>query len=535
MKKIVTLLGFMSAGLFTMAQSVEDGHRNLYYERYQSAADNFEPLWKQQGNAEALYGLTIALLAQEQTEQARSVVNNATQAAVQEQPYYKLALGTLLLYEGKTTEAHSNFQQALEETKEKDPAILSAVAKAHIDAKNGDPNYAIELLQKAIKRDKKNAMLHVYLGDAYRKMNNGSEAYKAYKKAIEDDASLAVAYHRIGEIFLTQKNADLYLDYFNQAVQADPQYAPSLYKQYAYYFYTDPKRALDIYRQYAQRSDSSIQHEYDWADLLYLNKQYDAAIAKANAILENKEHIVKPRIHKLISYSYAGLKDTAKAISHMQKYFNQEQDSNLIAKDFESMGDFYLVHDSGMQSAMSFYAKAAEREKDSAKLYNHYKKLAILAGQLKDYPAQAGWLQKYYTGNDKANNVDLFNWALSHYRAENYHMADSVFGIYTEKYPEQSFGFYWRARSNMAMDKEMEKGTALPHYQKLIEVLSNNPNDTNYKKWMVEAYAYLAAYEANTEKDYKEAITYFEKVLEVDPQNESARKYIDTLEKSQKD
>ena len=47
----------------------------------------------------------------------------------------------------------------------------------------------------------------------------------------------------------------------------------------------------------------------------------------------------------------------------------------------------------------------------------------------------------------------------------------------------------------------------------------------------MEAYAYLAAYEANTEKDYAQAVDYFEKVLEVDPENESARKYIAILEK----
>lgn len=522
-------MSFMGAGLMATAQSVEEGNRSLYYERYQSATNNFKPLWEQQANPEALYGLTVALLAQEQPQEARTLLANANHAS--NHPYYKVALGNLLMQEGRNMEADAQFQQALDATKEKDAGILTAVAKAHIDAKNGNPQYALDLLQKAQKRDKRNALYHVYTGDAYRKLANGSEAYKAYKKAIEEDASLAVAYHRIGEIFLSQKNADMYLEYFNQAVQADPRYAPSLYKLYSHHFYTDPQKARDLYSQYVAHTDASVQQEYDWTDLLYLNRQYDEAIAKANALLQ-KHQDVKPRVYKLISYSYAGLKDTLKAIQYMQQYFDHEQDSNLIAKDFESMGDFYLTQDTGLRSAMTYYARATTKETDSNKLRNHYKKLAILSGQEKDYAAQANWLQQYYQGNDKANNVDLFNWALAHYRAENYQMADSVFGLYTEKYPEQSFGFYWRARSNVALDKDMEKGTALPHYQKLIEVLSATPADANYKKWMVEAYAYLAAYEANTEKDYKEAITYFEKVLEVDPQNESARKYIDTLEKS---
>ncbi|HEX6333600.1 MAG TPA: hypothetical protein VFZ78_05185, partial [Flavisolibacter sp.] len=59
----------------------------------------------------------------------------------------------------------------------------------------------------------------------------------------------------------------------------------------------------------------------------------------------------------------------------------------------------------------------------------------------------------------------------------------------------------------------------------------SNKEDGNYKKWTIEAYGYLAAYEANTMKDYSEAIGYFEKLLEVDPGNESAKKYIEILEK----
>jgi cytochrome c-type biogenesis protein CcmH/NrfG len=66
----------------------------------------------------------------------------------------------------------------------------------------------------------------------------------------------------------------------------------------------------------------------------------------------------------------------------------------------------------------------------------------------------------------------------------------------------------------------------------LVEVLEKNPTDPNYKKWMVESFAYLAAYETNTQKDYAEAVSYFEKVLKVDPENADAKKYIDLLAKN---
>ena len=78
----------------------------------------------------------------------------------------------------------------------------------------------------------------------------------------------------------------------------------------------------------------------------------------------------------------------------------------------------------------------------------------------------------------------------------------------------------------------MKEGLAIAPYQKLISIMEKDTANPNYKKWMVEAYAYMAAFEVNNQKDYAEAVDLFEKVLEVDPENESAKKYIVILEKN---
>jgi tetratricopeptide (TPR) repeat protein len=109
-----------------------------------------------------------------------------------------------------------------------------------------------------------------------------------------------------------------------------------------------------------------------------------------------------------------------------------------------------------------------------------------------------------------------------------------VFGIYTEKYPDQGFGYYWRARSNAAIDTSLKEGLAIPYYQKLVTMIADDTLTSTNKKWMLEAYSYLAAYETNTEKDYKEAIGYFDRILEIDPQNDNAKKYISILQQNLK-
>jgi tetratricopeptide (TPR) repeat protein len=339
----------------------------------------------------------------------------------------------------------------------------------------------------------------------------------------------------MGQIFLSQKNTSVYPEYFQKAVAADTAYAPAWYKLYLFEFNRDPSKALTYYKKYSANADHSIQTEYDLADLLYLNKDYDQAIHKANNIIAMEAGSAKPRLYKLISYCYAGKKDTSQAISLMTKYFENEVDSNVIAKDYEAMSEFYTALPDNDSLTGVYLARAAAIESDSSVLFNYYKKLSDLAKAKKDYAAQEKWLGKYYSGNNKASNLDLFYWGIANYRIEDYQKADSIFGVYIEKYPDENFGYYWQAKSKALQDKDMISGLAIPSYQKLVDVLQKDTTDTNYKKWIVEAYGYLAAYEVNSKKDYAEAIDYFEKTLGIDPENETARKYIDMLEKRLKE
>lgn len=535
MKLIFSITILLTATTKLLAQSIEEGNSNLYYERFQSAENTFKQLISQNSNnAAAWYGLTRAYLMEDKASEAQRSLQNAP-SSVYNEPFYQVAMAEILLTQGNSTQAANYFSQALNESHQKDKNILTAVAQAQIPAKAGNAGFAIDLINKAIKKDKHNSTLSVLLGDAYLKQNNGSEAYKCYKEAIEKDGRNAAAYHKIGEIFLSQKNAELYVDYFKKAVAADSNYAPSLYKLYVYEFYRDPAKAMSYYKDYMSKSDGSIRNDYDLTDLLYVNKQYQDAIKKANLILTKEGEKTQPRLFKLISYSYAADRDTTNAIAYLQKYFEKQPDTELLAKDFISMAKFYSAVPEQDSLASAYFEKGMGLEKDSSALTGYYKQLAELSKRRQDFSAEAKWLGKYYESNDKANNLDLFNWGLACYRAEEYSTADTLFGKYIAKYPEQSFGYYWQAKSKALQDKDMKKGLAVDAYKKLIGVLENNPSDANYEKWMIDAYGYLAAYEANTQKDYAEARDYFEKVLEIDPDNADAKKYIDVLDKNLKD
>ena len=131
-----------------------------------------------------------------------------------------------------------------------------------------------------------------------------------------------------------------------------------------------------------------------------------------------------------------------------------------------------------------------------------------------------------------ATNTDLFNWGIASYLSGEYKNADSVFNCYAKKYPDQTYGYYWAARSGAAIDTTMEDGMAIPDYEKVIELILKESPDHQNKKWLIEAYGYIAAYKANIQKNYREAIDFLEKVVELDPGNVSAKNYIEILRKN---
>lgn len=531
MKKTLLFTGCLLFIKLSIAQSVQDVEQQMYYQQYQPAIHTSQQIiQKDANNADAWYWLTEAYIESGNIDKAKDSLAKAP-ATVQSSPEYAVAYGSVLLQQGDVSGAQAQFDKAIDDTRGKNADILAGVAKAHIEAPKGNATYAIEVLDKAIKRDKRNPALYILKGDAYRKMNNGSEAYTAYQEALQKKSDDAAALYKLGSIFTTQKNPEMYLKFFNQAVAADSNYAPAYYDLYFHYYFRDPDMAMKYFNKYVAHSDYAPKNDYLHTDLLYLTKQYQPAIDEAKQLLQRPNGDTVPRLYKLMAYSYKELKQPEVAMQNMNQYFAKAPDSNFIAKDFETMAELYAGADK-TDSAIAYYEKAVNKQTDSTVQFSYYKNLANLNKKINNQLAQAQWLGKYYQGNPNANNVDLFNWAVANFTARDYVKADSVFAIYTEKYPEQGFGFYWKARSDALIDSTMEKGLAIQPYMKLIEIAEKDTASDTNKKWLVEAYGYIAAYKTNTEKDFATAIDYFNKLLTVDPGNADAKKYIDILEKS---
>ena len=196
---IVAVILLMSNVVF--AQSVQDGKKFLYYQRYTSAKETMEKVVAANpGNAEAQYWLGQVYIDMGQVDKAKEVYRKGLEAAGSN-PMLLAGMGHVELLEGKPNEARQRFETALSLTKSKDVAVINAVGHANVEKTVGDADYAIEKLNLATQiKGMKDPDVYINLGDAYRKKNDGGNSVKAYQNALIIDPKYAEAKYRIGKI-----------------------------------------------------------------------------------------------------------------------------------------------------------------------------------------------------------------------------------------------------------------------------------------------------------------------------------------------
>ena len=160
-------------------------------------------------------------------------------------------------------------------------------------------------------------------------------------------------------------------------------------------------------------------------------------------------------------------------------------------------------------------------------------KAAAYAKKKGNRKKEASWLGYAYTMKKNPNANDLYNWGLSSYQAGDYLASDSIFcNLYQSKYPDQIFGYLWCARSKQALDDSTNsKGLAVEAYKMLAEK-ARQIDAVKYKSQAVSAYFFLIQYYNDVAKEKETAISYCDKILEMDAANETALKIKDILTKA---
>lgn len=543
MKKSAIVSCFSAlVSLSALAQNVQQGINDLYAERYQSAKSTFEKLLATNpNNIEANYWLGQVYIDMNDINDAKSLYDKAL-ASSNNAPLILAGAGQVELLQGKTAEARQRFETAINVSKGRkgnDPNVLNAVGHAIVesysDKNKTDLDYAIAKLNEAAQLAPANPDIYLNLGNAYRKKKDGGNAVQAYTKA----GNFAPALYQIARIYQTQKSYrqpnewEVVLDHYNKAVAADPKFTPAYNELYTYYLWGkhDFPTAELFATKIIANSDPSVENEYLVAQTDFVQNKFTEAISKGKNIISQTNGNPKPRVYRLLTYSYMGNKDTVTACQYANQFFEREKnEDNIAASDYlmhaqacgKNNPDVILADiDKARQKDPEQAARVLKETLDDARKGGN----KLLEGELS--------LILLNMQGANANLQNLISIGVAFSQGGQLQKADSIFQAYNKAFPDSIFGYYWLSRLNSQRDTSMTQGLAVPQYEQILEIAATDTSRSFYKSLGVQAAGYLAGYHNNIKGDKSTALGYVEKGLAIDPANATLLSYKKALSQGQ--
>ncbi|QEC68997.1 hypothetical protein FRZ67_17405 [Panacibacter ginsenosidivorans] len=541
-KATLTLFSVVLATSFTIAQSLDEGIKFLYYERTKSATETLEKVVASNSkDPKSIYWLGQAYLAADDIAKAKALYQKALTDGVND-PWIWVGMGHVELLEGgDKNAARQRFDQAITAvtpTKGKnkgnpDPDILNAVGRANADgsSQQGDIAYGIEKLKQAQALNTTDPDIDINLGKSYLKKGSegGGQAVEAFTDATVRNPQYAAAYFRIGRVYQSQNNLEYMNEWYGKAIAADPTYAPVYLAYFNYYKERDVNAAKEYLDKYVANADKDCATEYFVADYLYRAGKNQESIAKAKE-MENGACKDYARINIIYAYNYNKLGDNASAEEAIKKFFSNPNPGKIDPSDYVIGATIYSKDSLMRDSAVALLQKAYETDTVRANKQMYVDSISAVYKRAKNYPKRLEWVAKSYAMSANPTNRDIYDYGEAAYFAQDCQLADSLFKLYQQKFPDQIYGPLWQYKTAQACDTSMTNGLIVAPAINYINFLKTDT--VKYKPTLVQVNGVLAGYYANTKKDVDSAIYYLQQILVYDPTNPDAAKYIDILQKS---
>lgn len=542
------------------AQTVEDGLKDLYYQKYSSANQDFQKVIAAKPTEErAYYYQGIAQLGLGDNAGAAATFQKGL-AAVPNSPLLTAGLGRIDLLNGNVDAAKQKFEAANAATRGLNPDVARAIADANSEIKGGDRGYAASVMEKLLNNEdgrKKKEMVtptaadYIELGDAYRALGgeNGGKALTAYDKALELDANNAEAVTKEGMLNYNARLKEQAVADWTKATNMDPKYGPAFYQLFQ--FYVTPKKdqlswenAAKYLQSYIAVADPADKNEstYNQAAIAFYQKNYDQAISTAQSGLASANPAYKGKFTRLMGDAYLQKGDSLTAMKTMDDYVKGiGNNAKLEPNDYKLLAAVYgkvRVSDTTEQNRIDSMASIYEENyalSDTTKDAERYRSVAEAFKNMRDYKKSAEWYGKLvsdFPDDQNPSKIQDFFWkGTMEMYSHQYVAADSTFSQFTAKYPQQEIlGTYWRGRANMAQDPEAKEGKAVEIFKHWAEIggeEKTKPKDKMYP------YQYLMIYYYNKE-DKDNLKVYEDKVLSIDPGNATVKQIQDNIESVEK-
>ncbi|QQV01988.1 MULTISPECIES: tetratricopeptide repeat protein [Chryseobacterium] len=324
---------------FAFAQTLQDGINSLDSDKYAAAKNNFSQMIAKEATAENYFYLGNTFLKQGEPDYAKATENfNKGLAADRKSYLNQIGLATVKLGKGDKS-AIAEIQKIVSDSKEKDAEVLFRAAEAlTLFEKNNSPDLAIQYLNKAIERAKKDIPAYYYytLGDAYRLKRIPGDAMTAYDKALPLAKNKASVYTRMGTLWMAAQQWQLAKQNIDKAISTDPTYAPA-YKALAAYNikYQENAKATQDLINYTKYADEDPYTQLEIAKLYFTNEDYANSKAILDKIFDKIDDPIKFKLRAYVNYADG---EYAMAKQNIDTFVSQAEKSRVQPADQGLMG-----------------------------------------------------------------------------------------------------------------------------------------------------------------------------------------------------
>lgn len=545
MKKItLVMLSFLMVAV-AMAQNVNEGIKQLYYQKYSTAKQTLQSAVNANPkDATAIYWLGQAFLAGSTPDLAgaKAVYQKALNEGVND-PLIWVGMGHVETLSGKRNEARQHFEAAitasLDRRKNPNARVLAAIGRANADGASnvGDPQYAIEKLTKAAELDKTDPEIFVNMGINYQKLggDRGGQAVQAYNSALQRDPKYARALYRIGRIYESQSNKDLFEDYYARAISADPAYSPTYLTLYEYYKNRDVNKALGYLQDFIKNAEQNPENEYFMADYLFRAGKYQESLNLGKQLETKYGLATLPKLSVLYAFNYDRLGDSVKAKEHIQKFLSSAKPEVVQADHYVLAGSILAKFPGSETAASGYLEKAIQADTIRENQIDYMTTAAQIFEKAQKFEQQYSWLARLAGLKDKWSELDYYRLSDVSMKAKSYKRVLDTIGVkYIAAFPDKPQGYAFRVRAAKAIDTAAAQGLALEPIMQQNEYLMKDT--ASNKKAIYLNYYYMLVYYNDKAKDLPKAIEMTDKMMALYPEGTEEHNFAkttrDALEKN---
>jgi len=308
-----------------------------------------------------------------------------------------------------------------------------------------------------------------------------------------------------------------------------------------YYSQNNFEQAAKLYEVYLKSGNSNVQDLIKYAMTLFMNQNLTKALEVVQMGLQKAPR--NPVFNRLNMWINVDLKHDMDALKAADLFFYHTDNPDFTYLDYRYYGQA-LRNTSQTDSAIVQYKKGLSLDPTKVELW---KDISDMFNEKKDYINAVIAYDSYLNSirDDKKTAEVYLAMGKLYYLLGNdttiilsermaaLHKADYMFIKVVALDPATNYrGNFYRARANSALDPDASQGLAKPYYYSTATLVESKA-DPRYNVVLTECYTYLGFYYL-LKDDNVNSLLYWNKILNLDPNNGSAKKAKAGIEKFMK-